>query len=538
MAQGYNNENAERLGVSAGNVASFLLVGKVLAVIAGAINFIIIARLLQPSNYGLYTLAIGLFGLFSTFAGLNVSAYFNKRIPELVGSKDQYQISRVLGNGFAISIMLALIFATIGILGVNIINGYIFHSQAANIIIEITAIGTIISIIWTNLYAALISFGEGKHAAISSVISAVVQAAVSISLVFYGFGVAGALVGIFAGLIVGVAYGFVFLYKYSSIVFDAKYFVKRAKDIVTFSVPLTISNILNSAAGNLAVLFLGSLFAANIIGSYGVATKVGNFMDIIIGSISLVLIPMFASAYARKSVSRHVGRMYDYSIYFGLLFAMPLIVFVVVFSKALVSLLVSASYTATIQVINVPLLGMINAGTPLYVVMVGIGILISIINTFGTALATSKGDVEKVMKYSIIVFIAQMISLIALVPTYGALGVIFSLFYINNIIGVLLFYNYAKQTLKLKIEYNVGKIILSNAILGILLFAVLLAVPNQLFEIFAGGIVILLAYPLILGVLGGIKHYEMNLLRQIGSKMPIIGFLIRPFIEYADMFAK
>ena len=425
MVQGYNNENAEMLGVSAGNVASFLLVGKVLAVVAGAANFIIIARLLQPSNYGLYTLAIGLFGLFSTFAGLNVSAYFNKKIPELVGNNDKYQVSRVLGNGFAISIVLAIVFAAIGILGMKVISTYIFHSQSANTIIEITAIGTIISIVWTNLYAALISFGEGKHAAISSVISAVVQAIVSISLVFYGFGVVGALIGIFAGLFVGVAYGLVFLYRYSSIVFDVKYFVKRAKDIVTFSVPLTISNILNSAAGNLAVLFLGSLFAANVIGSYGVATKVGNFMDIIIGSISLVLIPMFASAYTRKSISKHIGRMYDYSIYFGLLFAMPLIVFVVVFSKSLVSLLVSASYTTTLQVISVPLLGSVSAGTPLYVVAVGIGILIGIINTFGTALATSKGDVEKVMKYSIIVFIAQMISLIALVPTYGALGVIF-----------------------------------------------------------------------------------------------------------------
>ncbi len=118
------------------------------------------------------------------------------------------------------------------------------------------------------------------------------------------------------------------------------------------------------------------------------------------------------------------------------------------------------------------------------------------------------------------------------------MGVIFSLFYINNIIGVLLFYNYAKLTLKLKVEYNVGKIIISNVILGVLLFAVLLAVSNQMFEILAGGIVMLLAYPPILGLLGGIKHYEMNLLRQIGSRMPIAGFLIRPFIEYADIFAK
>ncbi len=538
MEMGYAKDTAKELGVSAGGVASFLVIGKILSVIAGGINFIIIARLLQPSSYGVYTLALGLFGLISAFSSLNIGAYFNTRIPYLAAKKDHEALAKELGNGFVLSILLGLVLAAIVLAGMGIINNYIFHSAAANTIIIIAAFGTIIATIWSNISAALISFGEGRHAGISNIIGTVVQAIVSIALVLLGYGAEGAFLGIFIGFLIGSIYGLFFLYKYSKIVFDIGYFANRIKGIFSFSVPLTISNTLNGLIASFAVLFLGSLVAANVVGAYGVATRLGNFMDIIIGSINAVLIPMFASAYTSKKVSKHVGKLYDYSIYFGFLFAMPVIIYVIVFANPLISALFSSTYTSTLQVLQVPVIGTLYVNTPFYIGMIGIGILISIISNFGTALATSKGDVDKVLKYSVILFVVQLASMLVLVPLYGAVGLIISVFFINNIVGLALFYNYVKAKLKLIVAYDVERVIIANVLLGIVLVAVLLLFQNQFVQIIAGILAALLAYPAILGLTRGIGHEELGLLKQILTKMPSLGFFIKPFIEYAGWFTR
>ncbi len=538
MEFGYKSDNIRDLGISAGGVASFVLMGKIISVILGGVNFILIARLLGASDYGLYTLAVGLYGLFTTLAAFNIGAYFNKFIPEMAARKDHEHLSKLLGNGFALSLLLGLIFTAIGFAAIGIINNSIFHSTGTYVLVETASLGILVVAVWNIVYNALISFGDGRHAAIASIVGSFVQAAVSIGLVVYGFGVEGAFLGIFVGLSCGAIYGIIYVLKYSRIVLDLKYLGEKAKEMLFFSMPLTISNILSGFISNFAVLFLGILFASSIIGSFGVANKIGNLMDIIIGSISVVLIPMFASAYTDISLSKHVGRLYDYSIYFGFLFATPMIVYIIAYSTPIVSVLFSSSYTSTIQVLNIPFVGNVDAGTPFFISMMGVGILISIIGAFGTALATSKGDVGKVLEYSVILFAVQLISILALVPAYGIVGLIFSIFFINNILAIALYYNYVKAKLKLKVGYSVGRVLFANLVLLLLLFGVLSLNIKGLIGILAGAVAVVVAYPLILSLSGAIKRYELNLLRQIVNKMPFFNMLIIPFIDYAGMFAR
>lgn len=538
MEFGYKSNNVKDLGISAGEVASFVLVGKIISVILGGLGFIIIARLLGPSDYGLYTLAIGLYGLFMTFATFNIGAYFNKFIPGLVAKKDYDQLSRMLGSGFVLSILLGLVFMIIGFAAINIIDNYVFHIAGTYILIQTASVGIIVAVVWTALYYALISFGEGRQAAMSNVVGSFVQAMVSIGLVVYGFGVEGAFLGIFAGLLAGTLYGLVYLFKYSDIIFDLKYLRGKAKQMLFFSLPLTLSGMLGGFINNFSVLFLGVLFTAGVVGSFGVATKIGNLMDIIIGSISVVLIPMFASAYTDISLSKHIGRLYDYSIYFGFLFATPMIVYVIAYSTPIISVLFSSAYATTVQTMTLPIIGTIVANTPFYISMIGVGILIGIISTFGMALATSKGDVGKVLEYSIILFVIQMLSIVALVPKYGVLGLIVSIFFINNIVAMLLYYNYVKAKLGLKVGYNIGKVLLANLILLLILYGVLSLHIGGVVGILVGLTVTVVAYPLILSLSGAVKHYELNLLRQIVEKLPIVNVLVLPFIGYAERFAR
>jgi len=157
----------------------------------------------------------------------------------------------------------------------------------------------------------LISFADGKGSAIAQVINISFQAAFSISLVLLGYGALGAIVGCMLGLFFGFIYQILRITKHSSIGFNNV--VSEAKRMLSFSIPLTTSSIVGSLVNNFSVLYLSFFFLPGVVGLYGVASKIGTYIDLVTGSISAILIPMFSAVIANKEIKERLGKFYNYS---------------------------------------------------------------------------------------------------------------------------------------------------------------------------------------------------------------------------------
>ncbi|MGC8662647.1 MAG: oligosaccharide flippase family protein [Candidatus Micrarchaeia archaeon] len=519
---GYEGSSASELGVNSAGVASFLVFGKLFSIFVGGLTFVIVARLLGPTHYGIYTLAVGLSGFVGAFGSISLGQYLNKRIPELSIRNEKEKLSNIIGVSLLITILFSLIVTLIGLIFVKQIVLYFFHSITTNLIIYVALFLIVISSLFSYAGNALVSFADGKNTALSSIINNSFQAAFSISLVVLGYGALGALLGTIIGLSIGFVYQFTMLLKHSKISLDLKKLGEEAKKMLTFSAPLTISGILGSVVNNFGVLYLGFLFVPSIVGLYGIASKIGVYIDLVIGSISAVLIPMFSTAMANDKIKERLGKLYSYTIYFGFLFAVPLVIYISVFSKALITSVFTSSYT----------------GAPVYTALIGIGILLGLAGTYASSLVISAGYVKQVFKFGLISNMAELLSFLVLIPFFGVNGLILSIYYIGSIIGNIFYLRFVKSVLKLRLTVGIYRLFVANAVLLLLLAPISIINIKATYQLLLGFLVFILVYPILLGMFRAISIKELDLIKKVSYKLPVFGSWLGAIIIYAKFFQR
>ena len=285
---------------------------------------------------------------------------------------------------------------------------------------------------------------------------------------------------------------------------------------------MTISSIFGSIVNNFSVLYLSFFFLPSVVGLYGIASKIGIYIDLVTGSISAILIPMFSAALASREISKKLGNLYNYSIYFGLLFAMPIVVYVSIFSHAMVISVFTSTYK----------------GSSIYMALIGIGILVGLLASYASSLAISSGHIREVFEYGILISLAELLSFLVLIPFFGVTGLIISIYYIGSIIANILYLHFVSKKLHLKIQINLSRLVASNIVLALLLLPI--AIPNirATYQLLLGLIVLFFIYPALLGLFKAISNKELELLRKIVIKLPIFGNWLNALIIYAEIFQR
>ncbi|MGC8587211.1 MAG: oligosaccharide flippase family protein [Candidatus Micrarchaeia archaeon] len=522
MASIIESVSATELGVRSANVASFVVFSKVYSVIVSGIAFIIVARLLGPSGYGIYTLALGAAGAFGAFGSLNIGAYFNKHLPVLAIQRNSREINEVVSSGLMLLIVIGLALSLVGIAFSKPIALRIFHNSESILPIEIAMVSIVLSMLYGAVYAGLVSFGAGKRTALASVVNNSLQAALSVGLVVLGFGALGAVSGFVIGLFGASLTGVAMLSKYAKFEISKSSIKKLFPVLFKFSSPLTGANIIGNLVSNFGIIILGAFFLPGVIGAYGVATKIGAFMDIIIGSIGTILVPMFALAMAKSSMRGKLEKFYNYSLYFGFLLAMPVIAYVIALSGQIVATIFSSGYHAA----------------ALYMSLIGVGLLIGIVGSYSSALLTSIGYVKKVFYYAAISGALQAITLVALSKAVGPVGVIIALYFVGGIANWLLYENFIRRQLRIAVRANILRLALANLTLFFLIYACSMALGGlrYSFQLIIGLVVLLFAYPAIVAKFGAVNAEQMAILEKLGRGVPIFGKWLDAVVAYLKIF--
>ena len=517
------NEITAELARKTAKSASFLVSGKVISMVIQVLMFIVVARLLLPKGYGIYTLALSTAGFVSAAGSLNIGTYLNERIPFLIAKKKTGEIKTALGDATVAIIIPGIILSIIGIAASIPISQYVLHSSALYPVIIIAMATIVFGFVYNSFNLILVGFHDGKNSSIGMIIYSVVQAVFSISFVYLAGSLQGKIEGAIAGYILALfaasAFQIATAAKPYGISLNTKGMLKRIKSMLRFSMPLTYSNILGTVVTNFSVILLGIFVLPSFVGYYGVASRIGTLIDVVAGTMATVLIPMFAEAINNKVMSGRIGRFFYYSVYFGLLFTTPMILYVTVYAHALVNTMFSSSYN----------------GATLYMQLIGVGMLVGTLGTFATQLVISTRKTKVVFKYSAYVAIIETVALLVLVPLFHVVGLIVAMLYIGGIATDILFMRYLKNQ---GINIDLGKdirILLANLILGMLLWT-LFVLGNPELMLALGIVVILAAYPPILVKIGAVSNEEMRLLEKIGNGIPILGKIIGKIINYAEFF--
>ena len=510
--------------LAARSVYSIFIAGAV-ALIFTILASIFVPRLLSPHDYGLYTLAIGFFTLLTAMNHFGIGTYLNKHLAEMKYKEEYHEMLPSIMNGYAIVSLIAIALSCAGILLSGFAAVYLFHSTGINSIsFAIAAAAALFYMLYGTSYAALVGLGVSRKAAISSIATNVVAFVFSISLILMGFGVNGALFGFLLGYLAGFSASFLMLYfevsKYVKvrIIKPEKKYIKK---IFSFALPIALNNILTTNSMNgAAVLLLGIYATTYVIGNFGISLNVLSIMTILAGVITTVMLPSLSASLISKRTKEERTRLYDKALIYALLIVVPVVVTMSVFSQLIVYMLISSKYSLA----------------PEYITLIGIGFIISLFALFTSSFFVALGKPLIVLKFSAVSTIMELLSLLVLVPRFAAIGAIISIFFIGNLIDVLLFLSSIRKDFGIAPDLrSMGNILVCSAIIGMMMYASVLS-QNVFVEIAVAIFSLVLFYPALLVLFKILDRERFAELRHITRNIPILEHVTNYIIIYLEIF--
>ncbi len=180
------------------NVATLqagIFVGNFLQAVAG----VVLARLLQPENYGIYILAFGLAGLLSILLG----AGMQDAIASLVGGAKARDDKEEILNAFAFLLKMAIITGVIVVAilpFLQLIANHFYGNAQIGIYASLVIMGSIVSMFFFSFtQIALQVTGRIRSLTFLIICDQVLRYGTAILLVRAGYGVLGAMLGQFIG---------------------------------------------------------------------------------------------------------------------------------------------------------------------------------------------------------------------------------------------------------------------------------------------------------------------------------------------------
>ena len=507
------------LGIRTAKHGTVYIIGEAFTSFLSLIIIIYLARFLLPADFGLYVIAIAFSQLLGMGGNFGIGTALRKKLPE---SKNMQDSNTLLSNGYFVAAIISVAIAIIGVLLSGSIANIVYHNNALTIPIILASISVFFSVIFNITMASLVGVGKVRESVYSNILYSMSQLAIIVILVSLGFGVMGAMAGYLISLILGVVLGLLLLYKKYKFILSK---ISKAiiKELTSFSVPLVISNIVNTGVGNFGVVLLGIFVVSSIVGNYGAALRLGNIINIFITSGTFLLLPAYAMVISHKKHKQNISSAYESSIYYTLLFLLPMVAFAIAASIPLLHLLLSKGYSSA----------------PLYFSIIVLGLTINILGTYSGSLLIGFGHTRKFMKYQIAVAMLEFILLLLLVPYLGAYGVILSVFVIGPIISGILYTKLLTKEFSIYINYNrILRITLSSIILFAILFTVSIITYESYYSLAIDIILAVLLYPILIILSNGITEKEIAFIRDTSKRMKIINHIAKYFINYAVVLIK
>jgi len=319
--------------------ASYLVAGHFLSVAISFVGFIYIARLLGPSNFGIYITVGAFVGMFDliTFYGIN-------KVILREGAKDLTRMSEYLEETSGIKLLFTIIAIGACIIGAVFVP-YSMLVKLYIILYSFSLTYTSFNTFFATVYTAA---QKMQYNAILTIIHRIIFVSLSILFLYMGYGVFElfiiALFSQFSTLILNFKLTKKFIrYKFWNRIKWNKHIIKPA---IIFSI-LSFSYFL---AGKIDLIMISILGSSKEVGIYGVAHQIVNMGLTTRTLIAAAFFPIFVQSYNKTAV--RWKNLINYAILLGIgLFVIAAIISFL--SEYLIPLLFGGEYFESAIILSV-----------------------------------------------------------------------------------------------------------------------------------------------------------------------------------------
>jgi O-antigen/teichoic acid export membrane protein len=464
--------------------------GRFISIVISFFFSIILARMLQPYNFGLYNFCLMVAGFFVVFADFGLNSTLIRFVANYTGKSDKKSVNFLVG--WVIKYKLAMTMAVGALVSIfsGQISGMIFGKPEAAFVVFFSGFVLIFLSFFEFFKSLFLGMKNFEVSGTLPVLENLVKFGVVISFVLVGMSISGVISGLIISYIILNAACIFILYKKCGFLFSGEKKKIESKLLKDFSFWIMIGSVVNTVYGFADQLVISALLPIEHIGFYRIAQSWMWAVIYMVPIASQVLYPYFSGSDDKKKINS----IFSNSLRYSSIFVFPLAFLLCAFSDNLILFFYKESYLPVVQ----PLI-ILSLSTIL--------VMISMLLTSFFNGIEKPGIITKLNIFTLLIYLPASYILTSI---YGILGTACALLFIKLVETLFLA---LIATKRYQITFNKSDIIkpllcsASMYIFSIVLFSrVSLGINFILFSMISLGI-----YIIFMLISGGIKRSDIDI---------------------------
>lgn len=375
-------------------------IASVISMLFGFVIAVLLGRYLGAGDLGLYRMVSTIYGIAMLFAAIGIPVAIIKYVAEY--KEDRNKTNSIVSAGVITSLLLGIGFSVLFYLSSGIFEEIFKMPGLAGLLKTLSPVFPF-ALVGSVLLGMLNGLREMKKYGTAMIIQSILMMVVSILLIYFGFGVAGVVIGVVLASVGWCLYLLLITRNYFKITFEG--YVDNTKKMLVFGAQIFGTNAINMINYQADIIMIGYFLTVTDVGYYAVAVGLSKFFWIIPQAIQSITYPA-TSEYWSKNNHSALQVMIDKSMKYTACVLVPIGLGVGFFAKDIISLMFGD--------------GFVQAVLPLHILIVGT-VVFGLIKSIGTSV-TGMGRPDIALKLVCISAATNVVLNILLIPTYGITG--------------------------------------------------------------------------------------------------------------------
>ncbi|MDG6222373.1 MAG: flippase [Candidatus Bathyarchaeota archaeon] len=517
-------DKALKMGKISATGSFQLFFGKVVSSILLAFGSIILARVMLPAEYGIYSIALippMTFGLFSDWGINQAITKFSSNYKALGKTEN---ISDIIISGLIFKVTIGLLLSFSALFFANFIATTIYNRPETSVLISIASLAILSESLLDVAQSSFIGYERMELTSYTLISQAFLKSLIGPLLVLVGYGTIGAVVGYSLSFIISALLGIALLYfqlvkNLKKTSFNLKDKIKTLKKMLSYGLPLSLSSILTSFLYQFYAFLMAFHVTDAMIGNYQIAINFSVFISFFTYPLGTVLFPAFSKLDPKKEIQL-LKTVFSSAVKYAALLLVPATMVTIVLAGPVIGTVYGQKW------IEAPFFLSLYVLQNFFVLTGGM-----VINIF----LQGVGETKFLLKLSIIRLLLGIPLAFFLIPTYGITGVIFGTFFAELPTQVLGIY-WMQKKYDAKPEYKTSaKILISSSVTALVTyFAINNLILADWLRLIIGGSIFLIVYLIIIPVIGAVKQNDIQTLKAMFSNLGVLSKIINVILLIAE----
>jgi len=491
-----------------------LMLATAASTVIGAVVVIVIARLLGPSGYGLYSLAFVLPSLFVSVADLGVSPSLTRFSASLSSRREYVRLARMMDSGLILAVLASLASYLLSVRFAGPLGGFVLQRQDMAYLLSVASVVIVFQEIFTLAYNTLVGLDHMGQSALMTVLRDLVRLILSPVLIIVGFGVAGAIAGQVSGWAMAAALGLCLMLVHRRVLSTTPSdrssengLQENIKTMMVYGLPLYAGTLLGTILSQYQTIALAFFTTDAEIGNFRAAINFGSLIGVVATPVVTALFPAF-SKLDLETRKEDLRRLFEYSVKYTTLLILPAAVVIAALSKDLIRVVYGSAY------------GLASTYLALYVgtfLLAGLGS--QVVGSFLNGVGRTK-DTLKITAVQLGIFLptAPLMAWLFRVP-----GLIIALI-LSGLVSISygLWLSTVRYGMRVDLKSSFAALVAALASALPVLLIVYYSVLPSLANVIIGGLLYLLAYLTLAPLFGAVKRTDLQTLAPILGQIRIL----------------